>query len=162
GLITFNRALFKETTIQRFSGHFVNVLSQALDKPGIRISEIKLLTEAERTKRLRDSKQPRDDSSRYNSIQEFFESRVDKNPDSLPVTFNGAEVSYRELNCRANQLAHHLKSMGVGPEVLVGVCLERGIDMIVSFLAVLKAGGAYLSLDPAYPLDRLSFMLEDS
>src|ERR1700730_18078401 len=94
-------------------------------------------------------------------IHELFEEQVRRTPDAVAVVFENQHFTYRELNCRANQLSHYLQSLGVGPEVLVGICVERSIEMIVGLLGILKSGGAYLPLDPAYPPDRLSFMIED-
>ena len=80
----------------------------------------------------------------------------------IAVVFEGRQLTYRELNARANQLAHHLRALGVGPDVLVGLCVERSLEMIVGILGILKAGGAYVPLDPTYPTERLAFMLEDT
>src|SRR5690606_5950925 len=91
-----------------------------------------------------------------------FEVQAGKSPEAIAVTCDGARLTYRELNERANQLAHHLRTLGVGPEVPVALCLERSLDMLVSILGVLKAGGAYVPIDLAYPKDRLTFMLEDT
>ncbi|MES2936877.1 MAG: non-ribosomal peptide synthase/polyketide synthase [Pseudomonadota bacterium] len=99
---------------------------------------------------------------REGTVVRQFEDRVRENCDAVAVVFEGTHLSYRELNARANRLAHHLRAQGVGPEVLVGVCMEPGLDLIVALLAVLKAGGAYLPLDPAYPAERLAHMLDDA
>ncbi len=95
-------------------------------------------------------------------IHELFEEQVRRTPDAVAVVFENQQLTYRELNCRANQLGHYLQSLGVGPEVLVGICVERSLEMIVGLLGILKAGGAYLPLDFAYPQERLSFMLDES
>ncbi len=95
-------------------------------------------------------------------IHHLFEAQVERTPEACALLFDEQEVSYRELNRRSNQLAHHLRQMGVGPEVLVGLCMDRSIEMVVGLLGILKAGGAYVPLDPTYPQDRLAFMLQDS
>src|SRR5262249_40727885 len=95
-------------------------------------------------------------------IHGLFEAQVEKTPDAIALVFEDQRLTYRQLNNRANQIAHHLQKLGVGPEALVGICLERSIDLIVAILATLKAGGAYIPLDPMYPKDRLEFMLQDA
>src|SRR6185369_17163464 len=95
-------------------------------------------------------------------IHQLFEAQVVHTPEAVAVSFGEQQLSYRELNSRANQLAHYLRSMDVGPEVCVGVCLERSVDLVVTLVAILKTGGAYVPLDPSYPLERLAFMLEDA
>jgi amino acid adenylation domain-containing protein/thioester reductase-like protein len=97
-----------------------------------------------------------------NLIHQLVEDRVLQTPAAIAVTFQGQQLTYWELNQKANQLAHYLQSLGVKPETLVGVCIERSLDMLIALLAVLKAGGAYVPLDPSYPADRLAFMIEDS
>src|SRR5439155_10153737 len=94
-------------------------------------------------------------------IHELFEEQVERTPDATAVVFEDQQLNYRELNKRANQLAHYLRKLGVGPEVLVGICMERSLEMIIGLLGILKAGGAYVPLDPDYPKERLAFMLED-
>jgi amino acid adenylation domain-containing protein len=96
------------------------------------------------------------------SIPQLFEIQVEQTPEKVALVFDGQELSYRELNAQANQLAHHLRTLGVGPEVLVGICIERSLKMIVGILGILKAGGAYVPLDPTYPQERLEFMIQDS
>ena len=95
-------------------------------------------------------------------VHELFEMQVELTPDALAVLFEERHLNYRELNRRSNQLAHYLRKLGVGPEVLVGFCVERSLEMVVGILGILKAGGAYVPLDPAYPMERLAFMLEDA
>jgi non-ribosomal peptide synthetase component F len=95
-------------------------------------------------------------------IHQLFEEQMECTPDAVAVVFEKSHLTYRELNTRANQLAHHLISLGVKPEVLVGIYMERSLDVIVGLLGILKAGGAYVPLDPSYPQERLNFMLEDS
>ncbi len=102
------------------------------------------------------------ESAKHKCITQLFETQVASTPDAVAVVFEDQQLTYRELNCRANQLAHHLTSLGVGPEVLVGICVERSLEMVVGLLGILKAGGAYVPLDPAYPQERLAFMLSDS
>ena len=99
---------------------------------------------------------------RNRCAHQLFEQQVEKSPDAVAIVHGNEQLTYRELNTRANQLAHHLNSFGVGPEVLVGICLERSLEMIVAVLGILKAGGAYVPLDPEYPMERLRFMLADS
>ncbi len=95
-------------------------------------------------------------------VQQLFEAQVKRTPDAVAVVFGDARLTYRELNRRANQLAHFLRARGVGPDVLVGLCLGRSLEMLVGLLGILKAGGAYVPLDPSYPAERLAFMLADS
>ncbi|WP_243714008.1 AMP-binding protein, partial [Nostoc sp. 106C] len=92
----------------------------------------------------------------------MFEAQVEQTPNAVAVIFESQKLTYRELNTKANQLANYLKKLGVGPEVLVGICLERSLEMVVGLLGILKAGGAYVPLDPAYPQERLSFILDDT
>ena len=95
-------------------------------------------------------------------LHHLFEQQARQTPDGIALLFEQQQLTYRELNSRANQLAHFLQGLGVGPETLVGLCVERSVEMIVGILGILKAGGAYLPLDPAYPAERLAFLLEDS
>ena len=92
----------------------------------------------------------------------YLKPRLERTPEAIAVEFEGKQLTYRELNRRANQLAHYLRRLGIGPEKLVGICIERSIEMVIGLLGILKAGGAYVPLDPSYPRERLAFMLEDS
>ena len=95
-------------------------------------------------------------------IHELFEEQVERTPEAVAVVFEDQQLTYKALNRRANQLAHYLRKLGVGPEVRVGICVEQSIEMVVGLLGILKAGGAYVPLDPSYPKERLTFMLEDT
>jgi amino acid adenylation domain-containing protein len=121
-----------------------------------------LLTEGERHQLLIEWNDTHRDYPKDKCIHELFEEQVEKTPDAIAVVFEDQQLTYRELNTRANQLAHYLQRLGVGPESLVALCVERSIEMIVGLLGVLKAGGAYVPLDPSYPKERLAFMLEDT
>ncbi|HJS24293.1 MAG TPA: amino acid adenylation domain-containing protein [Pyrinomonadaceae bacterium] len=120
------------------------------------------LDDAERRKVLVEWNETARDFPHDKCFQQLFEEQVERTPDAEAVVFGEQTLSYRELNSRANRLAHHLRSMGVGPETLVGISVERSIEMVVGILGILKAGGAFVPLDPAYPRDRLAFMIEDS
>ena len=126
------------------------------------VSHLPLLTEKERYQLLEEWNATQADYPREQCVHEFFEAQVQRTPNAVAVVFEGARLSYQELNQQANQLAHHLRYQGVGPEVLVGLCVERSLEMIVGMLGVLKAGGAYVPLDPDYPPERLAFVLQDS
>src|SRR5262249_33099792 len=126
------------------------------------ISELSLLGREEREQILVEWNQTARSYSQAWCIHELFEQQVKSTPDSVGLIYEDGQLSYAELNARANQLAHHLRRLGVGPETVVGICMERSLEMVVGLLAILKASGAYMPLDPAYPIERLTYMLEDS
>jgi amino acid adenylation domain-containing protein/non-ribosomal peptide synthase protein (TIGR01720 family) len=126
------------------------------------VDDYSALTEQERHKILVEWNDTRADYPRHLCVHELFAAQVAKTPDNIAVIFEGQKLTYQELNHRANQVAHYLQSLGVEPEVLVGICVERSLEMIIGMLGILKAGAAYLPLDPTYPKERLSFMLSDS
>nr|WP_280141900.1 AMP-binding protein [Pseudovibrio sp. Tun.PSC04-5.I4] len=130
--------------------------------PEQKISTLSLLDEAERHQVLEEWNATAADYPQDRCLHELIAEQVARQPDAVAVEFEGQCLSYGELEARANQLAHHLRTLGVGPEVIVGLCVDRSAEMVVSLLAILKAGGAYLPLDPAYPPDRLAFMLQDA
>nr|VFJ75374.1 MAG: amino acid adenylation domain-containing protein [Candidatus Kentron sp. FW] len=154
-------SLFAEDTIRRMGEHFEVLLRGIVAEPETRISQLPLLTEAERHRILEwnDTRVP---YSQDKCVHELFEEQVAKSPDAIAVIFEDEEVSYFELNARTNRLAHRLRKLGVGPEVLVGLFVERSVEMVVGLLAILKTGGAYVPLDPEYPAERLAFMAEDA
>jgi len=118
-----------------------------------------LLTDAEQHQVLVEWNDTRLDYPKEVCIHELFETQVEQTPEAIAVVFEDEQLTYDELNCRANQLAHYLQKLGAGPEVLVGICLERSLEMIVGVLGILKTGGAYVPLDSTYPKDRLALML---
>ncbi len=158
----YSTDLFDPATIERMQGHFQTLLEGITANPDQRLSDLPLMTRSERDRLLVEWNDTHKDYPSDKRIHELFEEQVERTPDSVAVVFEGEAVTYRELNRRANQLAHYLIGLGVGPEVLVGVCLERSMKMVVAVLGVLKSGAAYIPLDPSYPRERLRFMLEDA
>lgn len=162
GAFEYNADLFDGATIERMFGHFETLLQGIVANPERRLSELSMLTEGERRRILIEWNDTQRDYPKDKCIHQLFEAQVERTPDSIAVVFENKQLTYRELNARANQVAHYLKKRGVGAEVLVGICIERSLEMVVTLLGVLKAGGAYVPLDPTYPRERLAFMLEDS
>ncbi|MEA5581859.1 amino acid adenylation domain-containing protein [Nodularia harveyana UHCC-0300] len=157
----YNSDLFDPETITRMAGNFQTLLTAIVANPQQTVQELPLLSDAERQKLIPDL------HSRHEYVVELclhqkFEQQVEKTPDAVAVTFAEESLTYSQLNTRANQLAHYLQTLGVGPDVLVGICVERSLEMMVGLLGILKAGGAYVPLDPEYPPERLAFMLDDS
>ncbi|MDQ1592163.1 MAG: hypothetical protein QOG71_2790 [Pyrinomonadaceae bacterium] len=162
GVIEYNPELFKRETIEAFAARYAQVLRRVLDSPDRKISEISLLSEDERRQLIHDFNDTRSDYPKHQTIPQLFEEQAARTPDAVALVFQDEQLTYRELNERANQLADHLRDLGVGAEVLVGLCVERSVEMIIGLMAILKAGGAYVPLDPQYPQERLSFMLADT
>jgi len=162
GRLEYNTDLFEAGTIERMAKHFRTLLEGIVTDPGQRLWEPPLLTEAERHQLLVEWNDTEAGYPRDKCIHQLFEEQVNRTPDAAAVVFEGEKLTYAELNRRANQLAHHLQALGVGPETLVGLCVERSFEMIIGILGILKAGGAYVPLDPAHPKERLAFMLEDA
>src|SRR5256714_1154199 len=158
----YSTDLFDEATIARMAGHWQTLLEGVVDDPARGLSELPLLTETEHRQLLVEWNATSAAYPRDRCVHQLFEAQVERTPDSVALFFEDEQLTYRQLNTRANQLAHYLQSLEVGPEVLVGICMERSPAMIVALLAVLKAGGAFVPLDPTYPPDRLAFMLQDS
>ncbi|MBE9224525.1 amino acid adenylation domain-containing protein [Phormidium sp. LEGE 05292] len=162
GEFYYNTDLFDEATINRMAEHFGNLLLGIVHNPEQHISELPLLSEAERYQLLVEWNNTQIEYPKNLCFHQLFEAQVLQTPDAVAVVFYDRTLTYRELNQRANQLAHYLQKLGVKPEVVVGICLERSPEMIIAILSILKAGGAYLPLDPTYPAERLAFMLSDS
>ncbi|MDM8558776.1 amino acid adenylation domain-containing protein [Candidatus Parabeggiatoa sp. HSG14] len=158
----YNTDVFDSTTIKRFLSHFQTLLENIITSPEQPVSELSLLTKSERHQIIVEWNDTQVAYPHDKCIHQLFEEQVKRTPDAIAVVFENQQLSYAALNQKANQLAHYLQSLGVKPEVLVGICVERSLEMIIGLLGILKAGGAYVPLDPAYPLTRLAFMLEDA
>jgi amino acid adenylation domain-containing protein len=161
-VLEYNTDLFDGDTIKRMLGHYQTLLEGIVANPERKVSELPLLTEAERHQLLVEWNDTKREYPRDKCIHDLFEEQAEKTPDAVAIVFEDEQLTYRELNGKANQLAHHLRTLGVGPEVLVGICVERSVEMVVGLLGILKAGGAYVPLDPEYPKERVAFMLEDT
>ena len=161
-LFESNADMFESETIERMMGHFQNLLQAIVDNPERKISELPLLSDAERRKLLVEWNDTKTDYPANRCIQELFEQQVRDTPEAAAVIFENERVSYAELNARANRLAHYLRKRGIGPDMRIAICMQRSAEMIAALLAILKAGGAYVPLDPDYPKARLEFMLADA
>ncbi len=162
GALDYNTDLFDASTIRRMVGHFQTLLEGAVENPEQRITKLPLLTKNEERQLLVDWNATALDTPTYRCAHELFEARVTRQPEAVALVFEGEELSYAELDRRANRLAHHLQNLGVGPDNLIGISTDRCPEMIVGILGTLKAGGAYLPLDPTYPQERLAFMMDDA
>ncbi|MGD2089138.1 MAG: amino acid adenylation domain-containing protein, partial [Candidatus Aminicenantes bacterium] len=171
--IEYCTALFKEATIQRMAVHFLNVLRQMVNEPGIKIGEMEILTPKEKQQLLIDFNDTAADYPGDRTIHQLFEKQVRRRADNIAIvgplqmeyrtymTYM-TYITYRELNRKSNQLAHLLKEKGIPPDTIVGIMMERCVEMIIGILGILKAGGAYLPIDPDYPKERIDYMLADS
>ncbi|MBD2533802.1 amino acid adenylation domain-containing protein [Nostoc flagelliforme FACHB-838] len=162
GALEYNTDLFDASTITRMLSHFQTLLEAIALNPQQKVSDLPLLSTPERHQLLRTWNENQVFYPQNRCIHHLFEAQVEQTPDAVAVVFESHYLTYQELNQRSNCLAHHLKGLGVGPEVLVGLCIKRSIEMLVAILAILKVGGAYLPLDPVYPQERLAFMLTDT
>ncbi|MFC4159173.1 non-ribosomal peptide synthetase [Chitinimonas lacunae] len=162
GALSYSTALFEAATIERMIGHFRTLLEAVVAAPQRRIKELPLLSEAELAQRLAWNHTALAYPNPQQSIHQLFEAQVAQQPDAVAVVFADRQLSYGELNRQANRLAHRLVDLGVGPDTLVAICVERSLEMVVGLLAILKAGGAYVPLDPDYPAERLAYMLDDT
>lgn len=153
---------FDKATIERLLTHFKTLLERFIHDPNQRLSALRLTTDTERQQLLVEWNQTKSDYPRFASIHQLFEQQVNRTPDKIALVFDDEKISYKELNIKANRLAHYLRRLEVSPDVIVGISMERSVEMVVGLLGILKAGGAYLPLDPQYPKQRLSFMLKDA
>ncbi|HEU4930628.1 MAG TPA: amino acid adenylation domain-containing protein, partial [Pyrinomonadaceae bacterium] len=161
-VLEYNTILFDANRVHRLLGHFHSLLAEVARKPEQRLGHLELLTEDERSQLLVDWNNTDAPHQRDICIHQLMEAQAEQTPDRIAIEFEGEALTYAGLNARANQLAHYLRRCGVGPDEMVGVCLERSLEMIVAMLGILKAGGAYVPLDPAYPAERIEFMLDDT
>jgi amino acid adenylation domain-containing protein len=161
GRFIYSTDLFDKTTVQRMASHWEVLLRSVVEHPERRLSELSLLPETERRKLLVEFNDTRKEYPRQ-SVHQIFESQVERAPDATAIVFEKQEVTYRELNERANQVAHRLRKLGVKPGVAVGIFLERSVEMFVGLLGILKAGGAYVPLDEESPELRLDFVVQEA
>jgi len=160
--LDYQRGEFSQAQVEGMLGDLTRLLGQLAEGGERRLREISLLSDDERRRVLVEWNRTEVAYPADKTVHELFEAQVERTPEAVALVYEGEELSYRELNRRGNRLAHRLRELGVGPEVLVGICAERSIGMVVGLLGILKAGGAYLPLDPSYPQERLEFMLEDT
>lgn len=158
----YHQQRFDAETMQRLGAQFLHLLENIAANPEKLLNELEVLPEQERQKIVVEWNQSELKHPPYRSIHEIIETQVAKTPEATALIDQTNRLSYRELNARANQIAHHLRTLGVGPDVLVGVCMKRSADLVAALLGILKAGGAYVPMDPAYPKDRIGFILEDA
>nr|BDT32565.1 LLM class flavin-dependent oxidoreductase [Myxococcus sp. MH1] len=162
GVLKYRTDLFDAASIHRMVGHLETLLEGLVEDPERRLSELPLLTPEERRQVLDTWNDTRSARTPASCLHELFEARVRASPESIALVAGAERLSYRELDARANRLAHRLRALGIGPEARVGLCVPRSADMVVGMLGILKAGGAYVPMDPTYPADRLAYMLGDS
>jgi natural product biosynthesis luciferase-like monooxygenase protein len=160
--LQYNTDLFDETTVARLAGHLQTLLASLAAEPDRPVSMLPMLTEAERRTLLNEWNGPQTEYPASACLHHFFEERVRTGPDQIALIYQDEQLSFQDLNRRANQLGRHLRGLRVGPGVLVGICVERSPEMMIGLLGILKAGAAYVPLDPAYPRDRLEFMIADA
>jgi len=162
GMMIYSADLFDEATISRMIAHFQTLLESIVANPEQRIANLQYMSQQERDKLLVECNQTAVNYPQSLCVHQLFELHAKQAPDAVALVFRDEQITYRELNLRSNQLARYLQKIGVGAEVLVGLCVERSIDLIVGMLGILKAGGADLILDPSYPVERSHFTIEDA
>jgi amino acid adenylation domain-containing protein/non-ribosomal peptide synthase protein (TIGR01720 family) len=162
GSLEYNADLFDRDTVERISRHYLTLLESVLADPDEKLSALALLGQGERRQLLTEWSGAASMYDRDKVVHQLFEEQASRTPYRVALVFGDSQMTYAELNARANRLAHHLRGLGVGPEVTVGLCCERSAEMIVGLLGILKAGGAYVPFDMQYPFERLSFLMEDA
>jgi amino acid adenylation domain-containing protein/non-ribosomal peptide synthase protein (TIGR01720 family) len=162
GELEYNTDLFDAATIDRIIEHFSTLLESIVPNPEQRLSELPILTKSEQQTLLVEWNDTASNYPKNTCIHQLFEAQVKRTPDAIAAVFKNQQITYQELNAKANQLAHYLASLGVQPNLLVGICVERSLEMLIALLGILKAGGTYVPLDPAHPQERLAFMLENA
>ncbi len=161
GFFEYNTDLFETVTIERMAGHFQTLINSVITNPGQHISELPLLTPEEK-KQFVEWNDTQVDYPKNVCLHQLVEAQVERTPEAVALIYEGEHLTYGKMNVRANRLAHYLRKLGVGPGVLVGLYMERSLEMVIGLLGIIKAGGVYIPLDPSYPLQRITFMLEDS
>jgi len=162
GYMDFATDLFDRATMKQVADHFLHLLEAIVADPDCPIGELPLVAGSERQRMVVDWNATALDFPRDRCLHELFEAQAARRPDAAAIVFDGTATTYGELNARADALAQHLRALGVGPDVAVGICMHRSADLVAALIGVLKAGGAYVPLDPRYPKERLRFILEDA
>ncbi len=162
GRIEYNTDLFDESTMARLAAHWQTLLAGIVARPDQRLDDLPLLPDAERHQLLVEWNSTQAPYPQAECFPQLFEAQAARTPEAVAAEYEGQALTYGQLNWQANQLARHLQTLGVGPEVLVGLCVERSLEMLVGLLGIMKAGGAYVPLDPDYPQERLAYMLDDA
>jgi amino acid adenylation domain-containing protein len=160
--IWYNNTIYSTEIIEQTLGHFREVLLNIIKHAEKPLSDIEILTPAEKHQLLVEWNDTKADYPKDKCIHQLFEEQVEKTPANIAVVFENKQLTYQELNEKSNQLAHYLQSKGVKPDALVGICVDRSLEMIIGLLGILKAGGAYVPIDPTYPDERISYMLKDA
>jgi amino acid adenylation domain-containing protein len=160
--LEYSRDLYEEETVESMGGHLVKIMTSLVEEPGKAVDEIELLGEEEKQKLLIEWNNTAAEYPRDKCIHELFEEQVKKTPNQFAVVFEDQNLTYRELDERSTRLAVYLQKQGITPENLVGICVERSLEMMVGILGILKAGAGYVPIDPGYPEARIRYMLEDS
>jgi amino acid adenylation domain-containing protein len=158
----YDSNLFSQEDIKRLAGQFKTLLESVVKNPQVALSELEILGNVERQQLLVEFNNTQTQYPKDKCLYQLFEKQVERTPENIAVEFKNQQLTYRELNTRANQLAHYLQQLGVEPDVMVGLCVERSPLMVIGLLAILKAGGAYVPIDPSYPSERKTFILNDS
>ena len=158
----YSTDLFEAATAERMAGHFQRLLECLAANPDLHLSEVSVLTQVERHQLLVEWNDTDADYAKENLLHRLFEAQAERSPSDVALIFRDQQATFLELNARANKLARHLCRLGVGPDQLVAICAERSVEMVIGIIGILKAGAAYVPLDPAYPKERLAFMLEDT
>ncbi|HEX2079653.1 MAG TPA: amino acid adenylation domain-containing protein, partial [Longimicrobium sp.] len=162
GNVLYATALFEAETVERWAGYLRRVLGEMVADEARPVAQLALMPADERIRVLQEWNRTEAEYPADSCIHELFQQQVERTPDATAVVYEGDRLIYAELNARANRLAHHLRSLGVGPDTRVAICVERSLETMVGLLAILKAGGGYVPLDPSYPAERLAYMLADS
>ena len=160
--VEYATRLFKKESIERFITYFLNIVEKVVNKRDVKISEVEIITKEEREEILYKFNDTKVNYPKDKTVYELFEEQAERTPNNIAVVFEDKELTYKELNERANQLARVLREKGVKEETIVGIMVERSLEMIIGIMAILKAGGAYLPIDPNYPMSRINYMLDDS
>jgi amino acid adenylation domain-containing protein len=159
---SYNESFLESAAVHRMQEQFTVLLKNIESRRDRLVAEWPIIPEQEKRLLLEEWRGPGLEYVQHTTLQDRFEAQVERTPDAVAVVFGKESLKYKELNRRANRLAHRLADLGVGPETLVGLCVERCLEMVIGILGILKAGGAYVPLDPVYPRERLGFMLEDA